>query len=257
MTPGAFPATQGRTLQELSNTITSTGPQLAFASFVLTTGKRERLAFGLIDQGKNFLYAPTALYLAPSGGKAKALGPFVAPADLLVTDTPFRSKTAATEESSFAAVYEAMVPLDRPGMYDVLAVAKVAGKDVAAGSQVKVVRPAQDEIPDVGERPPSVETDTLASAACAPPATATPRSANRPASPTPRSTGRSPRDAHSCASEKRSSNATPRSTSTSADAPPGALAAEVPVSTEFEQRQQRINRRRHRAEVELAVEIDR
>jgi len=164
VTPGEFPATQGRTLQELSNTITSTGPQLAFATSVLTTGRRERLAFGLIDQGKNFLYAPTALYLAPSGGKAKALGPFVAPADLLVTDTPFRSKTAATEESIFAAVYEAMVPLAKPGMYDVLAVAKVAGKDVAAGSQVNVVRPAQDKIPDVGERPPPVETDTLASA---------------------------------------------------------------------------------------------
>lgn len=42
-----------------------------------------------------------------------------------------------------------------------------------------------------------------------------------------------------------------------AHAPPGALEAEVPVSTELEQRQQRINRRRHRAEVELAVEIDR
>ncbi|MDQ3632640.1 MAG: hypothetical protein M3417_15495 [Actinomycetota bacterium] len=164
VTPDAFPATQGRTLQQVSNTITRTGPQLAFATSVLTTGTRERLAFGLIDQGTNFLYAPTALYLAPSGGKAKALGPFVAPADLLVTDTPFRSKTAASEESVFAAVYAATVPFAEPGMYDVLAVAKVAGKDVAAGSQVKVVRPAEDKIPDVGERPPSVETDTLASA---------------------------------------------------------------------------------------------
>jgi len=164
VTPGSFPATEGRTLQQVSNTITSTGPQLAFASSVLTTGKRERLAFGLIDQGKRFLYAPTALYLARSGGKAKALGPFVAPADLLITDTPFRSKTAASEESLFAAVYEAMVPLDAPGSYDVLAVAKVDGQDVAAGAQVKVVRPAQDKIPAVGERPPSVATDTLASA---------------------------------------------------------------------------------------------
>lgn len=162
--PGAFSATQGRTLQQVSDTITSTGPQLAFATSVLTTGKRERLAFGLIDQGKRFLYAPTALYLARSGGKAKARGPFVAPADLLITDAPFRSKTAAHEESLFAAVYAAMVPFDAPGSYDVLAVAKVDGRDVAAGAQVKVVRPAQDKIPDVGERPPAVATDTLASA---------------------------------------------------------------------------------------------
>jgi len=162
--PGAFPAVQGRTLQALSNTITSTGPQLAFASSVLTTGKRERLAFGLIDQGKRFLYAPTALYVAPSGGKGKARGPFVAPADLLITDTPFRSKAAADEESIFAAIYAASVPFDAPGSYDVLAITKVEGKDVAAGAQVKVVSPAQDEIPDVGERPPAVQTDTLTSA---------------------------------------------------------------------------------------------
>jgi len=162
--PGAFPATRGRTLQQVSDTITRTGPQLAFASSVLTTGKRERLAFGLIDQGQRFLYAPTALYLARSGGKAKALGPFVAPADLLITDAPFRSKTAANEESPFAAVYAATVPFDAPGSYDVLAVAKVDGQDVAAGAQVKVVRPARDEIPDVGERPPPVTTDTLSSA---------------------------------------------------------------------------------------------
>ena len=162
--PGAFPAAKGRTLQQVADTITSTGPQLAFASSVLTTGEHERLAFGLIDQGQRFLYAPTALYLARSGGKGKALGPFAAPADLLVTDAPFRSKTAASEDSLFAAVYEATVPFDAPGSYDVLAVAKVEGKDVAAGAQVKVVRPAEDKIPDVGERPPAVATDTLASA---------------------------------------------------------------------------------------------
>ncbi len=164
VTPGAFPATEGRTLQALSNTITSTGPELAFASSVLTTGTHQRLAFGLIDQGKRFLYAPTALYLAPSGGKGKALGPFVAPADLLITDKPFRSQAAAHEDSLFAAVYAADVPFAAPGSYDVLAVAKVAGKDVAAGAQVKVVSRAQDRIPAVGERPPPVQTDTLASA---------------------------------------------------------------------------------------------
>lgn len=162
--PGDFPAAGDRTLQEVSDTITSTGPQLAFASSVVTTGEGERLAFGLIDEGQRFLYAPTAIYLAPTGGKAEALGPFAAPADLLVTDAPFRSKTAASEDSPFAAVYAATVPLDRPGTYDVLAVAKIDGQDVAAGGQVKVVRPSQDPIPDVGERAPVVETDTLQSA---------------------------------------------------------------------------------------------
>lgn len=164
VSPGSFPKPAGRTLQGLSDTITSTGPELAFASSVLTTGEHERLAFGLLDQGTSFLYAPTVIYLAKSGGKATALGPYSAPADLLITDTPFRSQTAASEDSPFAAVYETAVPFEEPGTYDVLAVSKIDGKDVAAGSQVKVVSRAADEIPDVGEKPPAVETDTVASA---------------------------------------------------------------------------------------------
>lgn len=162
--PGSFPAVEGRTLQEVSDAINASGPTLAFASSVLTTGEHERMAFGLLDQGQSFLYAPTAIYLAPSGSTGEALGPFAAPADLLVTDTPFRSETAATEDSPFAAVYETRVPLEKPGSYDVLAVAKVGGQDVAAGAQVQVIARAKDDIPNVGERPPRVETETLASA---------------------------------------------------------------------------------------------
>ncbi len=162
--PADFPSTQGRTMQQLADTITSTGPQLAPATSVLTPGTEQRLAFGLLDQGTRFLYAPTVVYVARSGGTAKVRGPFPAPADLLITDAPFRSETAAAEDSPFAAVYAAGVTFDAPGTYDVLAVSKIEGRDVAAGSQVKVVSKAADRIPEVGERPPAVETDTLASA---------------------------------------------------------------------------------------------
>ena len=162
--PGAFPAVAGRTLQELSDAVNASGPTLALATSVLTTGEHQRLAFGVLDQGESFLYAPTVIYLAPSGGKAKALGPFAAPADLLLTDTPFRSETAATESSPFAAVYETTVPLEEPGSYDVLAVSKVGGDDVGAGTQIRVTRASQDEIPSVGDLAPRVDTETLASA---------------------------------------------------------------------------------------------
>jgi hypothetical protein len=164
VTPGSFPAAGGRTLQEISNAVKATGPQLAFASQTLVTGPRQRLAFGLIDQGQRFLYAPTVLYLAPTGGTAKALGPFAAPADLLITDTPFRSETSASESAPFAAIYQTTVPLAKPGSYDVLAVAKVGGQDVAAGSQVKVITPSQDKIPEVGQPAPPVDTETVTSA---------------------------------------------------------------------------------------------
>ena len=162
--PAPSPATAGRTLQEVSDGVNASGPTLALATSVLTSGERQRLAFGVLDQGQSFLYAPTVIYLAPSGGKAKALGPFPAPADLLLTDTPFRSETAASESSPFAAVYETSVPLAKAGMYDVLAVSKVGGQDVAAGTQVKVIKPSADEIPEVGDLAPRVDTETLASA---------------------------------------------------------------------------------------------
>jgi hypothetical protein len=40
----------------------------------------------------------------------------------------------------------------------------VGGKPVAAPSQIKVITSAQDKIPEVGERAPKVQTDTVASA---------------------------------------------------------------------------------------------
>ena len=158
-----FPKTRGRTLRELADSLDGSGPQIGFATGTLTTGKNQRLAFGVIDEKSGFVYAPTAVYLARSEN-ARAKGPFAAPADLLVTDPPFRSQTAATEKDPFAALYETRVPFDSPGRYAVLAVSKIKGQDVAAAGVVTVKRPAADRVPDVGERAPRVETDTVAGA---------------------------------------------------------------------------------------------
>jgi len=140
-----------------------TGPQLALATQTITPGRAHRLAFGLIDPKTGFVYAPTVVYLA-RGENAPALGPFKAPADLLVTDAPFRSQTAATEEDPFAAVYEALVTIPRPGRYYVLSVSKFKGRDVAATGVVTVRSKTADPIPDVGQAAPRVATDTVASA---------------------------------------------------------------------------------------------
>jgi len=88
----------------------------------------------------------------------------VAPADVLVTDPPYRSQQAATEADPFAAVYAAQVPFEKPGNHSLLAVTLVGGKPVAVASRIKVIRPADDQIPEVGERAPNVQTDTVASA---------------------------------------------------------------------------------------------
>ena len=64
-----------------------------------------------------FVYGKTALYVARTPG-SKALGPFPAPADVLITQGRYRSKQAATESDPFAAVYAAQVPFEGRRLLD-------------------------------------------------------------------------------------------------------------------------------------------
>ena len=136
----------------------ATGPQaLAGTSVYRTPGGR--IAFGLLDAEQKFNYGATVVYVAPyKGGEVK--GPFAAPADVLLTDPKYRSAQAATESSSFSAIYEADVPFKKPGIYKILTVSDLDGKRYAAGMAAEVKTPAKDRIPDVGEKAPLVETDT-------------------------------------------------------------------------------------------------
>jgi hypothetical protein len=161
-TAADFPATGGKTLQEVANSVGSAGPELGMATSVFTPGDN-RVAFGMIDPQSGFVYGKTALYVAPKPN-AKAEGPYPAPADVLMTEGRYRSKQAATEADPFAAVYAAQVPFKKPGKYSILAVTKDGAKTVAAPGQVNVVTKAGDRIPEVGERMPKLQTDTKASA---------------------------------------------------------------------------------------------
>jgi hypothetical protein len=159
---GDFPVPGNRSMQQLADSVGRTGTQVGLAVSVLTPG-RNRIAFGVLDQSNRFVYAPTAVYVARKLS-SRASGPYLAPADLLVTEAPFRSRQAATETDPFAAVYEATnVLLDAPGRWVLLVVSKVAGQLVAAGTEVQVRR--RSPVPEVGERPPAVPTETLAGAA--------------------------------------------------------------------------------------------
>ena len=161
--PSEFPAAAGKTLRALADEIGGGEAEMGLASSVFLAGQENRVAFGVIDESAGFLYGKTALYVARSP-KQPAQGPFVAPADVLVTDPPYRSQQAATEGDPFAAVYAAQVPLGGPGRYAVLAVTLVDGKPVAAPQKITVIAPAEDAVPAVGEQAPKVKTDTLASA---------------------------------------------------------------------------------------------
>jgi hypothetical protein len=128
---------------------------------VFTVGK-DRLAFGMIDKQGQFVYGPTAVYLAPNPG-APAQGPYAAPADVLLTQGRYRSRQSAEETDPFAAVYEAHVKFPHKGPWAALVVTKDGGRYLAAPSQLQVTTKKADPIPDVGETPPRVATDTLAS----------------------------------------------------------------------------------------------
>jgi hypothetical protein len=159
-TAADFPAVGGRTLEQIANTVKA-GNQVGFASSVFTPGDN-RVAFGVIDKGNSFVYGKSAIYIArdPAG---TALGPYAAPADTLLTKPAFRSQNAAVESSPIAQIYGAKVPFRRAGDWAVLVVTKQPTGLTGAAAQIRVT--AKSKIPDVGDRPPKVSTDTVASAA--------------------------------------------------------------------------------------------
>jgi hypothetical protein len=162
-TASEFPAADGATLQELANKMAA-GPQLALASSVFTSPGDSRMAFGMIASDGTPVYGPTAVYVAPTPD-AKAEGPFVAPADVLLTDKRYRSKQAATTTDPFVAVYGADVKFPKQGKYAVLATTrKPDGSLTGATGEIDVSTVDDDPIPNVGERAPKVHTDTLESA---------------------------------------------------------------------------------------------
>ncbi len=157
-----FPAAGGRTLQEVADEIRGGGSvEVGLATSVFTVGPG-RLAFGMIDDQGQFVYGPTAVYIAPTP-ESPAQGPFVAPADVLITEARYRSRQAAEETDPFAAVYQAQVPFRRKGTQSLLVVTRRGDGYVAAPAEIKVRTKQADPIPDVGEAAPEVETDTLES----------------------------------------------------------------------------------------------
>jgi hypothetical protein len=154
-----FPAVRGRTLGDLATSVNVSG-QLGLASSTLLP-RTERVAFGVLGPDNHFLYGPTALYVTSRSG-APAQGPFIAPADSTVAQPPFLSKTSASDTADIKAIYETRIPFRSPGRYGLLALTKVGSRLVASTGALTVE--ATSPIPDFGQRPPRISTDTVASA---------------------------------------------------------------------------------------------
>ena len=159
VSPADFPAGGDKSLRQLA-AMAKAGPQAGLATSVFVAGQN-RLAFGVLDAKRRFVYGKTAVYVGRSPS-SRAQGPYAAPADSLVTEGRYPSRQAATEDGPLAAIYAAKVRFKRPGRYAVLVLTKIANGLLGATTDITVRR--DTPIPAVGQRPPPVSTDTVASA---------------------------------------------------------------------------------------------
>jgi hypothetical protein len=152
-----FPSARGHTLQQLA-ALVHTSAQLGAATGTFTPGTR-RFAFGLNTSSGAFIYAPTAIYLArtPNG---PAQGPFLAPADPLSVAPQYRSRQNAGP-GGLQAIYATQLPLPSKGTFVVLSLTRTQKGLIGAPGEVAVA--ATSPIPNVGQHPPAIATDTAAS----------------------------------------------------------------------------------------------
>jgi hypothetical protein len=149
-----FPSVDGRTLQQLGALVKSSA-QLGPATGVFTPGTR-RFAFALNAKNGGFVYAPTALYVSTSP-HSPVKGPYLAPADPMTVAPRYRSKQNSGP-GGIQAIYEANVPLPHKGTYTVLALTRTQNGLIGSPGEVAVA--AGSKIPDIGQRPPAIATDT-------------------------------------------------------------------------------------------------
>jgi len=152
-----FPAATGRTLQQLAALVKSSA-NLGAATGTFTPGVR-RLAFGLTANSGAFIYAPTAIYIS-TAPNAPARGPFLAPADPMSVAPQYRSEQNAGP-GGIQAIYASEIPIANKGTYTILALTRTATGLIGSPGEIAVA--ASSPIPDVGQRPPDIATDTPAS----------------------------------------------------------------------------------------------
>jgi hypothetical protein len=165
--PAQFPKANGQTLAALREGLGRGGPVLAPSVLVLTAGDN-RFGFGLFERDRSQIAdAQVVLYVAPVGG-GPAKGPYVARYESLEVKPQFQSRTTAQDPDSAKSVYVADLPFDKPGKYEVLGIARLDDRLVAAtpaGGPLTVMSPKDDPVPRVGDPAPRIHTPTKEDAA--------------------------------------------------------------------------------------------
>jgi hypothetical protein len=162
--PEDFPSAKGETLRGLLEDFGSSGPVIAASVSQFRPGEN-RFGFALFDRAAaQIADAPVVLYVAPVGG-GRVQGPIPARFEQMDVKPQFESRTVSDDEDAAKSLYVADIDLPRPGRYELLGLARLDGRIVAAtpaGGALKVSR--EGAVPDVGDKAPVVSTDTVASA---------------------------------------------------------------------------------------------
>jgi hypothetical protein len=160
--PAKFPATDGKTLGDLITRLGEAGPVLAPSVSVLVEGKN-RFGFALFERDRaQIADAEVALYFAPVGG-GEARGPFPARYESLEVKPQFQSRQVASDPDSAKTLYVTDLTFDKPGRYEVLGIARLDERLVAARSVTPVLavgNVGDDPVPRVGEPAPPTHTPT-------------------------------------------------------------------------------------------------
>jgi hypothetical protein len=162
--PEDFPKAEGTSIAELRKQYGMGGPVLVPAVSQFEPGKN-RFGFGLFfpRTRAQIANAPVALYVAPAGGGA-VKGPFPARYESLKVEPQFQSRSVSSDPDSARTIYAAELEFEKPGRYEVLGLARLDDRLVAAtptGAGLRVVK--KSPVPDLGDTAPKTHTPTKAS----------------------------------------------------------------------------------------------
>ena len=153
-----FPAADGRTLEQLAADEATESDLVVLPTAQDFDVGVNRFGFGVFTLGNEQVSdADVALYAARPDGKA--VGPFPAAAESLLTDAAFQSQGTSSDPDAAKTVYTADVELEGEGEWRLLAL--VRSDDGSFGyATIPSAVVKETAVPDVGEPAPVVHTPT-------------------------------------------------------------------------------------------------
>jgi hypothetical protein len=158
--PEDFPKAKGKSLRELLDWAGGSGPVIAASVSQFKPGEN-RFGFALFDRAAaQIAKAPVMLYVAPVKGGA-VQGPIRADYVEMDVKPQFESQSVQSDKDAAKSLYVAKLNLPKPGRYNVIGLARLDGRIVAATPAGGALTVSRDTpVPDVGEKAPVVSTDT-------------------------------------------------------------------------------------------------